>query len=217
MDTARIGPGEWIAALGGVALLIALFFLDWYGLEPSLAPLQIGASFLTQVEPPTEIPGVPLPEVDTEIADLGAWDEQGFLGTIANLVMLAAGVWAIVGLVLRASGGDVDAPMGGAGLTALLGIAASVLVVLRMVFPVDEIAGVEFDTSLEFGIFVALAGAVLIALGGLMSSRGAVPAGPAPSAGAPPPPSEPPPPPPSQPPPPPSQPPPPPSQPPPGT
>jgi hypothetical protein len=185
MDTSRVGPGEWIAALGGVALLIALFFLDWYSLEPNIAPLEISASFLAQVDPPTEIPGLPaIPEVDL---DLKAWDEQGFLGTVANLVMLAAAVWAIVALGLRASGGDVDIPMGGANLTALLGIAATVMVVLRILFPVDEIGGLEFDAGLQFGIFVALAGAVLIALGGVMS-RGAAPVGPAaPTTGAPPP------------------------------
>ncbi|HZA88967.1 MAG TPA: hypothetical protein VE401_01935, partial [Solirubrobacterales bacterium] len=92
MDASKVRPGDWIAALGGVVLLVALFFLDWYRVELSIAPLEIGSSFLVQ-EPPTEIPGL---EELTEIDDLNAWDEQGFLGTIANLVMLAAGVWAIV-------------------------------------------------------------------------------------------------------------------------
>ena len=58
------------------------------------------------------------------------------------------------------------------------------------------------DTSLEFGIFVALAGAILIALGGLMSGEGA-PRAPAAAPRSepppPPPPSEPPPPPPRSP------------------
>jgi hypothetical protein len=176
MDTSKVGPGDWIAALGGVVLLVALFFLDWYGVELSIAPLEIGSSFLVQGEPPTEIPGIELPEID----DLGAWDEQGFLGTIANLVMLAAGVWAIVAVGLRGAAAGTGTPTETATATAVLGIAASVMVLLRIVFPVDEINDVELDTSLKFGIFVALVGAILIAIGGLWS-RGATPTAPPPA------------------------------------
>jgi hypothetical protein len=173
MDASKVRPGDWIAALGGVVLLVALFFLDWYRVELSIAPLEIGSSFLVQ-EPPTEIPGL---EELTEIDDLNAWDEQGFLGTIANLVMLAAGVWAIVAVGLRAGTGGAQSPAETATATAVLGIAASVMVLLRIVFPVDEIEGLEVDTSLKFGIFVALVGAILIAIGGLWS-RGAAPTAP---------------------------------------
>jgi hypothetical protein len=180
MDASKVGPGDWIAALGGALLLIALFFLDWYGVELSIAPLEIGSSFLAQEQPPTEIPGL---DQLTEIDDLGAWDEQGFLGTIANLVMLAAGVWAIVAVGLRSSAGGAGTPTetATATATAVLGIAASVMVLLRIVFPVDEIDGLEVDTSLKFGIFAALVGAILIAVGGLWS-RGAAPTAPPPPA-----------------------------------
>jgi hypothetical protein len=194
METSRVGPGEWIAAAGGVVLLIALFFLDWYSVEPNIAPLEIGASFLAQ-EPPTEAPpGLEIPQVDVSV-DLNAWDEQGFLGTIANLVMLAAAVWAIVAVGLRAGAGQ--SPADPERVTAALGIAAAVMVLLRIIFPVGEIGGIDVDSSLKFGIFVALIGALLIALGGVMS-RGATTA-PARRAAAgepppPPPPSEPPPP-----------------------
>jgi hypothetical protein len=187
MDTSRVGPGEWLAALGGLVLLIALFFLDWYTLEPDIAPLEIGASFLAQAEPPTEIPGIEIPEIE---ADIGAWDGQGFLGTIANLVMLAAGAWALVAAGLRAGAANGDGPSDPARITAALGIAAAIMVLLRIIFtPGDE--GV--DTSLKFGIFVALIGAVLIALGGLMSRDGAAAPPPRAPAGEPPPPPPPPP------------------------
>jgi hypothetical protein len=198
MDTSRVGPGEWIAAIGGLVLLIALFFLDWYSLEPDIAPVEIGASFLAQVQPPTEIPGLEIPTLD-----IGAWDGQGFLGTIANLIMIAAGVWAIVAVALKAGAGNGEAPGDPSRTTMALGIAATVMVLLRIIFTPGEEG---LDTSLKFGIFVALIGAVLTALGGLMS-RGAGRT-PAPRVRAteppPPPPSEPPPPPPpSEPPPPP--------------
>src|SRR5919106_3137027 len=163
MDTSRVGPGEWLAALGGVVLLIALFFLDWYTLEPNIAPLEIGASFLAQVEPPTEVPGIEIPEIE---ADIGAWDGQGFLGTIANLVMLAAGAWALVAVGLKAGAANGGGPADPGRITVALGIAAAIMVLLRIIFtPGDD--GV--DTSLKFGIFVALIGGVLVALGGLMS------------------------------------------------
>ena len=190
MDTSTVRPADWIAALGGLMLLIALFFLDWYSLELEIAPLEIGAAFLAQVEPPTE---VPIPQVDVD-QNIGAWDGEGFLGTIANLIMLAAAVWAIVAVGFRAGVADVELGIEAARLTMLAGIAAAVMVFLRMIFTPG---GDGVDTSLEFGIFVALAGAILIALGGLMSGEGA-PRAPAAAPRVepppPPPPSEPPPP-----------------------
>jgi hypothetical protein len=188
MDTSRIGPGEWLAALGGLVLLIALFFVDWYSWEPSgdIAPLEISSSLLAQVDP-NQVQ-IPVPDVSV---DLGAWDEQGFLGTIANFVMLAAAVWAIVAVGLKSGEADADMGVDPGRLTFGLGIAATVLVVLRMIFtPGDDLV----DTSLKFGIFLALIGAVLIAIGGAMS-REAAPARPRPrptGGGAPPPPPPPP-------------------------
>jgi hypothetical protein len=200
MDMSRVGPGVWIAGIGGLVLLVALFFLDWYGIgEPEIAPIEISASLFAQVEPPPEIPGIEL-EVPEE--EFGAWEGQGFLGTIANLVMVAAGVWAIVAVGLRSGLAELRTDVG--TVTAALGIAAAVMVLLRIIFPVGEIEGFEFDSELKVGIFIALIGAVLIAVGGVMS-RGEAPVGPAaparPEPPAPPPPGEPPPPPPSQPPP----------------
>jgi hypothetical protein len=194
MDMSRIGPGVWIAALGGLVLLFALFFLDWYGVgEPEIAPITISSSLLAQVEPPPEIPDIELEDPEGEF---GAWQGQGFLGTIANLVMLAAGVWAIVAVGLRSGMAEVRADVG--TVTAAVGIAAAVMVLLRIIFPVGEIADFEFDSELKAGIFIALVGAVLIAVGGVMS-RGEAPVGPARPEPPPPPPGEPPPP--SQPPP----------------
>jgi hypothetical protein len=192
MDTSTVRPADWIAALGGLLLLVALFFLDWYSLELEIAPLEIGAAFLTQVEPPTE---VPIPQVDVD-ENIGAWDGEGFLGTIANLIMLAAAVWAIVAVGFRAGVADVELGIEAGRLTMLAGIAAAVVVLLRMIFTPG---GDGVDTSLEFGIFVALAGAILIALGGLMSGEGAPRAPAAAPRSEPPPTSEPPPPPPRSP------------------
>lgn len=192
MDTSRVGPGEWIAAAGGFVLLISLFFLDWYSLEPSIAIPTAAGTLLAQTAPPTELPEI---DVSGFSANIGAWDGQGFLGTLANLIMIAAGLWAIVAVFIKAGAPESAPPVDSSRLTVLLGLGATLMVVLRIIFtPGDS----EFlDTGLKVGIFIALIGAVGVALGGMMSRDGA----PAPAGGPPPPP--PPPPPPSEPPPPP--------------
>jgi hypothetical protein len=184
MDTSRVGPGVWLGALGGLVLLIALFFLDWYSLEPKIAPLEISSSFFAQVDPNE----IQIPDVQLE-ADIGAWDGEGFLGVIANLVMIAAAVWAIVAVGIRSGAAELDTGMDPGRLTFILGIAATVMVLLRMIFTPGD--GDFVDTSLKFGIFVALAGALLIAIGGAMS-RETAPAPPRAPAGEPPPPPPPP-------------------------
>jgi hypothetical protein len=196
MDTSRVGPGEWIAAASGLVLLIALFFLDWYSLEPNIAIPTGAGALLAQAEAPTEIPPI---DVSGFSADIGAWDGQGFLGTLANLILIAAGLWAIVAVFLKAGNPESAPPVDSTRLTVLLGLGATLMVVLRIIFtPGDS----EFlDVGLTFGIFVALIGAVGIALGGMMSRDGTIAST---GAAPPPPPSQPPPPPPpSQPPPPP--------------
>ncbi len=199
MDTSKVGPGEWIAAAGGLLLLIALFFLDWYSLQPNIQVPGAAATLLAQATVPDLPQGIDVSGFDVNI---GAWDGEGFLGTIANLIMLAAAAWAIVAVALKAgAGGPEQPPVDSSRLTVLLGLAATLMVALRIIFTPGDSDFV--DTSLEFGIFVALIGAVGIAIGGMMSRDGAVaPAGGPPPPPAPPP-SQPPAPPPSEPPPPP--------------
>lgn len=133
-----------IAAIGGVVLLFALLFLNWYGVGGSVA--------------------TPLGDVSIG-AEFGAWDGQGFLGTLANLVILAAGI-AAVGLAgLTAMSRAVALPVAASALTSALGIAAVVLVFGRMVFQ----PGPNELVDLEFGIFIALGGALAVVYGGWQS------------------------------------------------
>jgi hypothetical protein len=175
MDLSRLRGGEMIAAIGGIVLLIALFFFDWYG---------IGASVTT-----------PIGEFSIR-GDFGAWDSQGFFGTLANLVILAAGVAAVGLALLTATSRTVALPVAASALTAGLGIAAVVMVLARMVLqPLDN----DF-VDLKFGIWLALIGAAGVAIGGWrsMQEESSTPARasdrPSPVAGTPappPPPSEP--------------------------
>jgi hypothetical protein len=146
MDLSRLRVGELIAGISGIVLLIALFFFDWYG---------IGASIST-----------PVGEFSIR-GDFGAWDRQGFVGTLANLVILAAGVTAVGLALLTATSRTVALPVAASALTAALGVAAVVMVLGRMLFqPLDN----EF-VDLKFGIWLALIGAAGVAIGGWQSMQ----------------------------------------------
>jgi hypothetical protein len=181
-----------IAVLGGVVLLASLFLFDWYGVgEGKLAPLRIDETIVAQVDstapvvpvPPPQVPGspgapqlpgAPPPELppDADLAgrpdDAGAWSGQGPLGTLGNIVLLIAALWAIGAAAPLAA---PRLPRLFAIITAVLGAAALVVVILRMAFPVEEVDGYSFEASLEFGVFAAAGAAALITLGGLLDVR----------------------------------------------
>ena len=146
MDMSRIRRGEMIAAVGGIVLLIVLLFVNWYS---------AGAQVST-----------PLGNVNVE-GDFGAWDGQGFLGTIANLIILAAAVTAVGLAVLTATSRTVALPVAASAMTAALGIAAVVMVLLRMLFQ----PGPNELIDLKFGIWLALLSAALVAYGGWESMK----------------------------------------------
>jgi hypothetical protein len=146
MDLSRLRRGELIAAAGGIVLLIALLFLDWYS---------AGVEFNT----PTGAEDI--------VGKFGAWDAQGFTGTIADLIILAAGISALGLAVLTATSRTVALPVAASALTAGLGIAAVVMVFLRMVFQ----PGPNELIDLQAGIFVALIGAAVVAYGGWESMK----------------------------------------------
>jgi hypothetical protein len=146
MELSKLRSGQLIAAVGGAVLLISLLFLNWYG---------VGGSVET-------------PFGDFSVGtDFGAWDGQGFSGTIANLIMLAAGLAAVSLAILTATSRTVALPIAASALTAGLGIAAVAMVVLRILFQ----PGPNEIVDLKFGIFLALVGALGIAYGGWQSMQ----------------------------------------------
>jgi hypothetical protein len=147
MDVSKLRRGELIAAVGGIVLLIALFFLDWYA---------VGVDVST-----------PFGDIEASGAEIGAWDGQGFTGTIADLVILAAAIAAVGLAVVTATSRTVALPVAASALTAGLGIAAVVMVLLRMLFQ----PGPNEFVELRFGIWVALASSAVIAYGGWDSMR----------------------------------------------
>jgi hypothetical protein len=142
MDLSKLRRGELIAAVGGIVLLFSMFALDWY---------EISANVST-----------PFADVTVHGGGISAWESQGFTGTIADLVILAAGLAAIGLAVVTATSRTVALPVAASALTAGLGIASVVMVVLRMLFQPSQNEFVD----LRFGIWLALIASGVIAYGG---------------------------------------------------
>ena len=147
MDLSKLRRGEIIAAVGGIVLLFAMFFLDWYEVATDLS--------------------TPFGDVSVAGGGVRAWESQGFTGTIADLVILAAAVAAVGLAVVTATSRTVALPVAASALTAGLGIAAVVMVVLRMVFQ----PGPNEFVELRFGIWLALISSAVIAYGGWEAMR----------------------------------------------
>ena len=147
MDLGKLRRGEVVAAIGGLLLLIALFLIDWYS---------AGAA----VE-------LPLGTTVNVSGDFGAWDGEGFLGFIANLVILAAALAAVGLAVLTATSRTVALPVAASAITASLGIAAVGMVLLRMVFQ----PGPNELIDLKVGILFALVATLVVAYGGWESMK----------------------------------------------
>jgi hypothetical protein len=145
MDLSRVRNAEWIAAGAGLLTLVAMFGFDWYE-RVALEAIGIGTGGKIEV-------------------GVKAWESQGFTGTIANLVILAAALTGIGLAVLSATSRTVALPVAASALCAQLGAAAVVMVILRMLFQ----PGPNEFTDLKGGIFIALIGTALITYGGWRS------------------------------------------------
>jgi hypothetical protein len=143
LDLARVRRGEITAAVGALVTLLGLFVPPWY--EAQHPTLEAAGR-----------PGGVIP------ASFGAWSGAGSLGIIADLVILAAALFAIAAIVFGARGVELDGRGNwfcGLSLAALLGV------VLRMIFTPTSLSGYEFDAGLRVGIFVTLAGTLLLVWG----------------------------------------------------
>jgi hypothetical protein len=143
LDLARLRRGEVTLVVGGLIVLLALLVPPWYeATSPSLEA--------------TGGPGGTIP------ASFGAWSGAGWLGMIANVVILAAAVLGIGTALVGARGIEWD----GTGNRLFgLSVAAVVAVVLRIIFTPTSLSGYHFDAGLRLGIFVALAGTLILAWG----------------------------------------------------
>ena len=140
-DLSLLRRGEVTAVIAAVIILVGLLILPWYNAaHPHLLRHEAG-------------PGGTAP------AEFGAWSGTGGFGTLGNLVILAAALGGIAVAVAGGSGLELD----GSGRRLLvLALAAVVVVLLRMAIRPTSVSGYEFDAGLRFGIFVTLAGTLLM-------------------------------------------------------
>jgi hypothetical protein len=140
-----IGLGPILAALGGLAFVLSSW-LNWLGSfegSDAASAYDAPARFLVDVD-----------------SDLG--------GPSLGLLVLVVGIVVIVGAVVR-----------GLGLLSLIGGVAALVIVVVFTFQlnrlVDDVndAGIDVSLSdfLDFGEYVAAAGAVLAIVGGALSLR----------------------------------------------
>ena len=149
MEVDKLSIGERIAAVSAILLFIFMFF-DWFGVEVS---------------------GVPGFSGDIAGGSGSAWDA---LDVIPIFLMLAI-VAAIGVAIARLTDADIELPVSLNAIVAALGALAFLLILYRIVDPPGGggtgLEGVEVDTTLKIGIFLALLSAAGIAYGGYSAMR----------------------------------------------
>jgi hypothetical protein len=149
MELDRLSRGEQIAAVSAILLFVFMFF-DWFGVEVSGVPGFSG-----------------------EVAGGGgsAWDALD----VIPLFLMAAIVAAVGVAVVRLTDADLEPPVSLNAIVAALGALAVLLILYRIIDPPGGggtgFEGVEVDTTLKLGIFLALLSAIGIAYGGYSAMR----------------------------------------------
>jgi hypothetical protein len=150
LDFSRLRNGEIVAAVGGLALFIFMFF-HWFG-----GGVEISTSGTQNVPGVGEVPNAP----SVEETGVSGWDAladfSGFLIALAAVSGVGLGGLAASGQRLNLGG----VPRG-AG-TAALGSLAVLLIVWRFFANPGD---------LKIGIFLGLAAAIAVAVGALMALR----------------------------------------------
>jgi hypothetical protein len=151
LDFSRLGRGEALAGMAGLALLVFMF-LPWFSLE-----IDAPASSLPDLTQGVEPPGIVVehPAVTDEV---DAWDGlddlDGFLIALAGLVGMGLALLAAAGRRINLG----DLPRG--SVTAALGSLAVALILWRML---------SGPGDLEYGIFLGLLAAIGVAAGAIIS------------------------------------------------
>lgn len=150
MDVARLGRGELIAAVSGIALFI-LLFLPWFGVGGD-----VGEAF-EQSQEFAEGLGFATPDVDT---NFNAWESFDLI----DLVLALTAIFAVGVGVAAATARTVALPVATSAITAGLGVLSTVLVLYRVINP-------PADLDREFWLFVGLIAAAGVAVGGWLAMQ----------------------------------------------
>lgn len=176
----RLTPGELLAGIGGLTLLLALF-IDWYGAEPKIDEEEAGDDITAAFKTLFELTG------------FNAWQSFAFLDIVLALIAVAAIVFAI----LRIADSLPPLPVSPGLVLAALGALALLIIIIRLIATPnpeitlgDETVKVKDDDEADvtrelWGPLFALLGALALAFGGFRASierpgvapRAAAPAG----------------------------------------
>jgi hypothetical protein len=141
----RLRAGEAIAMVAAILLFVLMFF-DWYGAKATTSAETLGG-------------------VVTGTGGGSAWDT---LEVIPLFLMLAI-VVAVGAAILRLGGSDWKPAIPPAAAVCVLGLLASVLILIRIVDPPGPsgaLSELAYESTLKLPVFLALAAALGIAYGG---------------------------------------------------
>jgi len=144
VDSSKLGVGEIIAGIGGLALFVFMF-LPWYGVD------SIGGFGVSG-------------------ADVNAWEAFSFVDIL--LFLVAVVVVGLVIVQMAESTPDMPAPP--AQIITIAGVVALVLILFRLIFtPGFDANGLDIDVDLgrKIGIFLGLIAAAGIAYGGWRATQ----------------------------------------------
>ncbi len=168
MTTERSRYGLLMSSLGA-ALLAGSLFLPWYRVSVTAA----GASSLGHAAGHGVLEGY-IASLHGTIAALagqpvGAVTAEQALSALPVILLVLAGL-ALLDTMVPLARASSPVPAGAGGAVVLLGILASGCVLYRMIAPPSP-AGEMLALSLREGAWLALLGALMVALGGLWPSR----------------------------------------------
>jgi hypothetical protein len=142
MDLRRLRPGEWLAGLGGVVLLVSMF-LDWYGIDGYKTRTRVGQGYAG---------------VETVWGKANAWESF----SMVDIFLAIAAAVAVAAAVMTAVQRGAAIPTALLSLALLFAAIGAVLLVWRVLDPPG-------DTTREAGLWVGL-GAFAVMLGGILAS-----------------------------------------------
>ena len=151
MDLRKLRAGESLAGLSGVALIAAMAFLNWFGVD---------------VPPGTE--------------PVGGFDAFRAFDVI-DVVLLLTAIVAIALPLLTATQTRTNLPIVTSVFVAILGIVSAIALLFRILVPPDlsgarfaldfEPLNTGFETTRAIGVFIGLIAVIGIATGGWLAMR----------------------------------------------
>jgi hypothetical protein len=155
VDLRRLRASDWLAALSGAAL-VGLLWAPWYRsfVAPAGAHVAIGKGGWTAY---AAIPAI-------SVHSFNGWQAMA----VNDFIFLLAGLLGIWLAVATASSSTQAVPIAASVFATLIGLLASVLAVVRLIWPPDLGPG---PTARQGGVYLAMDAAVVLTFAALVSMR----------------------------------------------